>query len=189
MALHKVASRYAKSLLDLAKEQGNVAGVYEDIKTFMQAAQNREFYLFLKSPVIKADKKEKIFQELFQGKIQDLTFKFMQLLIQKGRESLLPSIGTAFVDLYQHLHKIRPATLYAVELMNDDQLAHLQSSFQSWLEPGEKMEIQQKSRPDLIGGFILEMGNQLYDGSVKRQLEIMKTSLYDKSYINLVEKK
>ena len=73
--------------------------------------------------------------------------------------------------------------------MNDDQLAHLQSSFQSWLEPGEKMEIQQKSRPDLIGGFILEMGNQLYDGSVKRQLEIMKTSLYDKSYINLVEKK
>ena len=99
MAFHKVASRYAKSLLDLAKEQGNVAGVYEDIKTFMQAAQNREFYLFLKSPVIKADKKEKIFQELFQGKIQDLTFKFMQLLIQKGRESLLPSIGTAFVDL------------------------------------------------------------------------------------------
>ena len=53
MAFHKVASRYAKSLLDLAKEQGNVAGVYEDIKTFMQAAQNREFYLFLKSPVIK----------------------------------------------------------------------------------------------------------------------------------------
>ena len=46
MAFHKVASRYAKSLLDLAKEQGNVAGVYEDIKTFMQAAQNREFYLF-----------------------------------------------------------------------------------------------------------------------------------------------
>ena len=73
------------------------------------------------------------------------------------------------------------------ELSEPDSWLGMQGLF--WLEPGEKMEIQQKSRPDLIGGFILEMGNQLYDGSVKRQLEIMKTSLYDKSYINLVEKK
>ena len=151
----------------------------------MQAAQNREFYLFSRARWSKQIKKKDL-SGIVSGKIQDLTFKFMQLLIQKVANLCLPSIGTAFVDLYQHLHKIRPA-LCTLELMNDDQLAHLQSSFQSWLEPGENGNTT-KSRPDLIGGFILEMGNQLYDGSVKRQLEIMKTSLYDKSYINLVEK-
>ena len=72
--------------------------------------------------------------------------------------------------------------------MDQSQLLVIQEQFKSWLAPGETMEVTQKIKPELVGGFIFEMGDQQFDSSVKRQVDLMKKNLYDKSYINLVVK-
>ncbi|HRI01194.1 MAG TPA: ATP synthase F1 subunit delta [Saprospiraceae bacterium] len=189
MSQQKVAGRYAKSLLDLAKSYNQLEEVYQDVLSITQACKSRELVVALKSPVIPANKKAGIIHSLFGSKISDLTMKFMDLLVEKGRDKELVSICSAFVSQYKDFKKIKSATLYTAHQMSDQEVNELQSRFSHWLKPGEKMEITQKKNESLVGGFVLEMENQLYDGSVRRQMELLRSNLYDKSYINLVEKK
>ena len=66
----RLAARYAKSLLDLAKEQNNVDVVLSDMKTIETAvSDSRELHLFLQSPLVKADKKISVLNAIFDGKI------------------------------------------------------------------------------------------------------------------------
>ena len=189
MASYKVASRYAKSILDLSKEQGVVEAVAADMETLKGVCANREFTLLLKSPIVTIDKKQAIMKELLGGKINDLTLKFLNLLILKGRESVLPSISDEFINQFKILKKIKRAKLITAVKMDDAEINTIRSSFQSWLAPGETMEITQKVDPEIIGGFILEMEDKQCDSSIRRKMSQIKTGLYDKSYVNLIEKR
>lgn len=189
MSQIQIAERYAKSLIDLCQEQNLLSEVFEDIRTIQEVCKNKEFTIMLQSPVIYSDKKLAIFKQLFEGKIQNLSMQYIRLLIQKGRESILSAICNAFIEQYKTIKKIKTARILSAIELNEKELDTIKSKFSFWLKPGEVMDLSQKVDPNLIGGFILEMGDQNYDASVKRQLEELKDNLYDKSYISLVEKK
>lgn len=187
MSSYKVAARYAKSILDLASDRSITDVIAQDMNLVKSTCTNKEFALFLKSPVVSTDKKEAIVKQLFGDKVNALTMTFINLLIQKGRESDLPAISTECINQYKVLKKIKTATLITAEPMNESEINGIRQKFQDWLAIGETMEIVQKVNPDIIGGFILEMGDKQCDSSVRRQLSQIKTGLYDKSYINFVE--
>lgn len=189
MSQIQIAERYAKSLIELAQEQNKLVKISEDVLSLEAVCNHKEFAAMLQSPIINSDKKSAIFKELFAGKMDELSFQFIQLLIQKGRESLLPSISSAFIRQYRTIRKIRIARVLSATVLNEAELVNIKNRFSGWLKPGETMELHQKLDPTLIGGFVFEMGDQNCDASIKRQLEEMKESLYDKSYISLVEKR
>jgi F-type H+-transporting ATPase subunit delta len=64
-------------------------------------AANRELVVLLNSPVVKADKKDRILEQVFAGKVGQLTATFMGILVRKGRERLLPDVAHAFSELYK----------------------------------------------------------------------------------------
>ena len=68
MSVQRIASRYAKSLIELAEDQGKLERTLEDVHAFHKATENRDFYLFIKSPVVSAAKKLKILDVLFKDK-------------------------------------------------------------------------------------------------------------------------
>src|SRR5690606_33075711 len=104
----RLAARYAKSLLDLAKEQNNVDVVLSDMKTIETAVQeSRELNLFLQSPLIKADKKVSALNAIFKGKISAATTAFITLLVKKGREANLLEMTKAFEAQYQALNNVQ----------------------------------------------------------------------------------
>ena len=82
----RIASRYAKSLLDLANEQGKLDRAVDDIKLFQDAVSNCDLLLMIKSPIINADKKRSVFKAIFDGKVDELTAAFFDIIIKKGRE-------------------------------------------------------------------------------------------------------
>jgi F-type H+-transporting ATPase subunit delta len=83
----RLASRYAKSIFDLAIEKGELEKVYEDMKLLQQICRiSRDFVTVLHSPIIPTDKKEKIISALFKGRVSTLTATFTRLLVKKGRE-------------------------------------------------------------------------------------------------------
>ncbi len=189
MSQLQIASRYAKSLIDLATEYKQLAEVYEDVQGLSNVCKHPEFASMLSSPIVNSDKKSAVVQQLFSGKTSDLTLRFVQLLIQKGRESLLPLICSAFVEQYKTIKKIRTARVITAMPMSEQELNNVKSKFSHWLQPGETMELTQKADPRIIGGFLFEMGDRNYDATIKRQLDEMKENLYDKSYVSLVEKR
>ena len=77
MSVSRISSRYAKSLLDLARERNELDTVLKDIESFNEATKNRDFFLLLKSPIVKTDKKLAIFKAIFEG----THFKHIDVLI------------------------------------------------------------------------------------------------------------
>lgn len=188
MSQIKIASRYAKSLVDLSREKSSLDSVYQDILTVNMVCNNRDFQLMLKSPIVQTDKKEKVINSLFGNNTSDLVRQFIHILISKGRESLLPQICQAFIEQYKAIKKIKTATLITAIPQTDDQLNMFKQQFQSWLKSGETMEILHRLDPGLIGGFIFQMDGKQVDATAKRKIDLFRTNLYDSSYTNLVVK-
>src|SRR5215218_7876616 len=103
----RVASRYAKSLLDLAIEKDQLEEVYNDMLYLQRVNKgSKEFVNLLRSPVVKADAKIKAVNAVTKGHISDLTISFTTLLIHKTREAVLPEVITSFIQQYKQKKNI-----------------------------------------------------------------------------------
>lgn len=179
----RLASRYAKSLVDLALEKKQLEPVYTDMKLLQSIAKtNPDVVSLLNSPIIKADKKNKILTAILTGQISELTASFITLLVNKGRESVLPEIADAFIGQYQeikNIHKVKITTAAPLDAAGlADLVKHIQSFF-----PGLEMDIETEVKESLIGGFLLETGNQLFDGSIARNLEDLRKGFNSNAYV------
>ena len=111
MSVTRIASRYAKSLIDLSVEQNKLERILEDVQSFKEVSKNRDFYLLIKSPIVNASKKEDIINSLFEGKYDELTMAFLRILVNKGREAYLPEIADEFVNQYKEIKHISTVKL------------------------------------------------------------------------------
>ncbi|MCC6690756.1 MAG: F0F1 ATP synthase subunit delta, partial [Bacteroidia bacterium] len=86
----KVASRYAKSLLDLSIEKGSIEKIYADMKLLaLTCHESTDLRVLLKSPIIKSDKKLAVFNALWGNKVEKLTIEFIAIITHKRRENYL----------------------------------------------------------------------------------------------------
>src|SRR5688500_1511349 len=107
-----VAGRYANSLMELAQDKNKMDAVRSDMQLISQVcAENREFILFINSPIIKTDKKIAVLEDIFKGKISDLTMSFLILMTKKQRESYLKDIASAFEESYKQKKNIFTAVV------------------------------------------------------------------------------
>ncbi len=174
MSIQRIASRYAKSLIDLAQEQGKLDSICGDIKGFLEVAKNRDFFLCLKSPIIHTSTKAKIFQSIFEGKIDNVTMSFFNIILTKGRESYLPEIAQEFIEQYRAINKISTITLTTASEVDAQFIESIRKKFEGSINTRQNVEIIHKINSALLGGFLVEFDDKLYDASVKHQLDQMK---------------
>src|SRR5215470_14200370 len=116
----RLASRYAKSLVDLALEKGELEKVFADMQWLQQVIKgSRDFANLLRSPIIKVDKKEKIVEAIIGSRVTNITSLFVNLLISKGRETNLPEIITSFISQYKEHKNIYPVKLTTAAPINE----------------------------------------------------------------------
>jgi F-type H+-transporting ATPase subunit delta len=175
-----VASRYAKSLLDLAIEKKQLDVVYKDMILIKNTCDSsHELQVFLKSPVVKIDKKIEVFKALFESSVSELTGAYLNLIANKKRATVLAEIIDSFIAQYKTYNKITIATITsAVKL--DDSTRKKALSIVKAKSDGE-VELVEKVNPELIGGFILRIGDDQIDNSVSRQLANLKKNFNTKT--------
>lgn len=186
MSVHRIASRYAKSLIDLAVEQNSLEKTLEDVKSFRAALDHREFKLLTKSPIVNAAKKKQVFHALFADKYGELTMAFLNILISKGREAYLPEIATEFLLQYKKLQHISNVKLTTAEPLSPEALAGIKAKLVGSSTTDDKVDISVEVDPALIGGFILEFEDNVYDASVANKLEELKKGFRDNKYISSI---
>jgi F-type H+-transporting ATPase subunit delta len=169
----RVASRYAKSILDLAIEKGKLEEVYADMQ-FLQSVtrSSRDFVTMLKSPVVHADAKNKIFQAVAAGKISEMTMAFTRLLINKTRESVLPEVIGSFITQYKkhkNIHSVKLTTAMPVSDAIKNSIINQVKTHKGM----ENVELETVVDPDIIGGFVLQTGDQLVDASISYDLKMV----------------
>jgi F-type H+-transporting ATPase subunit delta len=173
MANLRIANRYAEALLTTAEELHIRKEVSDDLAVIQRIIkESREFQLFLKSPVIKKEKKQAVFLASFGSSVQSLTLRFLSLLIEKEREDVLPSIIDSFFGLQDEILGIVHVRVKTAAGLSQQQTAQLKQRFEAYSK--KKVFIDQSLDKQLIGGFIARIGDTVFDGSVKQQLELLR---------------
>ncbi len=182
MSVKRIASRYAKSLLDLSKESNVLETVFENMKSLKAATDNRDLFLMLKSPIINSKKKQDIVNEIFSPSFDKMSMGFMNLIITKGREEYLPAIANEFIAQYNTLKKNSTATLTSAVPLTEASLESIKAKLLASNITDETVEITVKVDPAILGGFIIEIGDKLYDASVAHKLETLKKKFVGNAY-------
>ncbi len=179
----RLAGRYAKSLIDLANERGELELVHNDMQFLNQVIKSsQEFANLLKSPVIKPDKKTKIVDTVTKGRIGEMTAGFNRLLISKGRESNLPEIIKAFIEQYKRHKGIQTVKLITAVPVSEEIKAQIVEKVKQ--ETGiDKIDLITELKPDIIGGFRLEIGDTLVDASISYDLSKVKSQFLNNDFI------
>jgi F-type H+-transporting ATPase subunit delta len=143
---------------------------------------NKELSNLFRSPIIKADKKVNIVNAISEKTGTDeMTKKFINLIINKRRDVFLPEIFIAFQDQYKVHKNIRTVELTVAHEISDDIRRHIIDSMSLDVK-GQELDLQIKVDEKLIGGFILESNNNLFDGSVARDLKDIKAQFMKNIY-------
>ena len=180
----RLAQRYAKSLIDLSAEMNQLDLVHDDIM-LLQAicTKSREFVLMLKSPIINADKKNKIIDAVTENKLSKITQTFVKLLCSKNRESILPEIISSFIEQYNKIKGIHKVKLTTASPVTEE----IKNSFIQKIESGysiKNIDLESKVNEKLIGGFVIEMEGKLIDASILRDLNDVKKQFANNDYIH-----
>ncbi|MFI5153467.1 MAG: ATP synthase F1 subunit delta [Chitinophagales bacterium] len=167
----QLSSRYAKGLIDLAIKRNHLEEVYKDMKLLDQVCKSsEEFVISLKSPIIPNEKKAALLLTLLTEDVNPLTADFCRLIAKKNREYYFKEIVAEFIDQYKRLQGILKVKLTTAVPISDK----LKQMFVNKVKSGTSMkaiELETIVRKEIIGGFILEFGDQMADASVAFELK------------------
>lgn len=183
MADNRAASRYVKSLLTLAVDKKVLDEVHRDMLLFSKVCdENRAFELLLQNPVIKHDKKLAILTQIFKGKVHSLTMAFFDIITRKNREAILLAIAKEFHNAYNEHKGIGKATVITAVPLD----AKLRIEFETLVKNysnKKQVELIEKVDQDMIGGFVLNVGDRQIDASIKNKIKTLKLKFSQNPYI------
>ncbi len=173
---HPVARRYARALFEEARARGQAQAIDADVAALHEAfAASRELVRVFESPVIPREKKKKLIEALFAGRLQPLTVRFLELLVEKEREDLLPAIVAAYRALQDEEQGIIEAHVRTAFPLDEAGARPLVEKLERLT--GKKIRLQLRQDPSLIGGVVVRVGDTVYDGSVRQQLAALRERL------------
>lgn len=170
MLVSKAAKRYATALLELAKERDEVERTLEDVLLVKNTLEeSRDLLLFLKSPIIKPDKKVAALDAIFGDKLSEMVHKYISLIARKNRQNLLDEIVTAFIEKYNEFAGIISAEVFVAEELDDKQLDKVQKTLEK--VTSKKVNISTRVQKNLKGGIAIKIKDTVIDGTIKHKLE------------------
>ena len=178
MSQRTVTRRYATALYQEADADGVLEAVDDDVLMLRRSLEsNRELSRFFKSPVIPTEKKDTILQKLLGEKVHDLLVQFLRLLVEKDRETLTKEILDQYQTLRDEHRGIVDATVTVAQSLADEDREALVEALEK--KTGKDVRLHLEENPDLIGGLVVRIGDQVFDGSVRNQLNALRDRLHD----------
>jgi F-type H+-transporting ATPase subunit delta len=173
MNYSKVAVRYAKALYVTSQEKNLVDDVKNDMVQIEGVLKSvPEFTESISNPIAKSDIKKTIIKGVFEGKVNTITFNFLNLIIDNKREEHLDAIVRDYLDLYRKEKGIKKSVITSVKGLDDKTresiIKFIKNNFNT------EVEIEEQVNPELIGGIILRVGDHQYDMSVAGKLKVIE---------------
>ena len=178
----RVASRYAKSLLDLAVEKGVLEEVNNDMQLFAQTLESSpELARLLKNPIVTNDKKRHILTKIFGKKFHSMTKTFFDIVSRKNREENLPAVAEEFHRQYNSYKGIVAAEVVTTFPLTED----MRKQFRAMVAKisGKSVELSERIDKSLIGGYILRVGDKQIDESISSRLTELKSEFSHNPYV------
>lgn len=172
-----ISMRYAKAFFQLGVSQHDLQErLYCDSQIIMDSLKESvELVAFLKNPVIRSDVKKRSLRQVFKTVLHDITLKFLDLVIENNRETLLGNILLDFRDLYRKQKGWKSVTVITatpVDASFKDEIRQLIE-----LQIHGKIELECKVNEDIMGGLIVMVDGKQADGSIAGKLRNLKKKI------------
>jgi len=172
-----IAKRYAQALFDIAEEENRYQDYYGDLKQFSAILhENANLHDFFANPVFDKDEKKAVITEVLKKTaVSETSCNFLKLLVDKGRINHLGEIESCYEQLMDSvLKKARVLVKSAFPLSES-----IKSDLKKKLEniTGKEIEMNIEEDRSLMGGIVVKIGDTLYDGSIKAQLNNIRELL------------
>mgnify|MGYP001280064147 CR=1 FL=1 len=171
-----IAQRYAGAWLDAAVEKDLLAAVRSEIKVLEDLYRNSEAFLeFLTDKSIPGEIKQRILGEIFETKVQGITLNFLFLLVSRSRERFLPEILESCRVILDEWDGVVNAYVSSAVALSSLQEGDLKTGLEAYT--GKTVRMKTTVDADLIGGFVVRVGDQVFDSSLTTQLQRVRQSL------------
>jgi F-type H+-transporting ATPase subunit delta len=179
MAFGRIASRYSKSLLEIAQGNNELDKVKADMDAVQQICMNsKDLISLLNNPIVKTADKKAVLQKIFAS-LGKTTQSFISFLVDRNREATLPMVAENYIKAYNTLKGINKATVTSAIPLSKETLTKLENYTKGILGLTE-VELDNQIDPSIIGGIIIKHEDKLLDLSVSKELrEIRKTLIYN----------
>lgn len=172
----KISVRYAKALFLLAQEKKVQNNIKNDMQLFLNIAQeNDDFRFLINTPVLRPSKKAAVLHTVFDKSIHEITKNIIDLLIKNKRETYILGISRHFLQLYYQEKGIKKATITSVTELTKTTETAINTMIKSIFKTD--VELHTKIDKTILGGFILQVGDQQINASLKDKLKTVKQEL------------
>jgi len=176
MREESVARRYAAALFEQANRTGTLSEAQADlVRVAERLIQNPRLASLLMQPLVSEGNKKSALKTALEGKISTRTLGFLSLLVDKRRINLLAEVEQEFTRRVREANNVALATATSAIPLTEQQTAALKQSLAA--RTGKSIELQAEVDPSLIGGVLVRIGDIVYDGTVKGNLERLREQL------------
>jgi len=172
-----VARRYAKALLLIGKEDGQTDSYRDELSGFANLMEREDaLNQAITNPLYESSSRKKVLQAVVDKLGLSRTMKsFLLLLFDKGRIGFIGSIDDFYQKLADELKGIARASLVSATKLSDDTVEKIRAALSKKTNKEIVLEVEQD--PELIGGIVTQIGDLVWDGSIKTQLSNMRETL------------
>lgn len=170
------SKKYSFALIDIAKEHDMLDEIYEQFKTIVTELTREEgMWELINIPSIETSEQKKLIRTIFGEDINEYLYNFFMLLFDKSRFNELEDIFQSFRDYYLAEKNTLEASILSVLALSEEHIKVIKEK----LEKRYKKNILMTNEidPSILGGLIIYVGDQVIDGSIKSQLNGMKSGL------------
>ncbi len=172
-----VARRYAWALVASVTDQ-EYPRINSELKAFLKAFQETELGNVLSSPFIAMEKKKNLVEEIaHRFNFHKKTRNFLVLLVERNRISLFPMMMEFFRQFWNSAHNIHEFTMITAVKPPQDVVEGIKKILSEKF--GGEIILKTQVEPSIIGGLILKKGYTVYDGSIEKQLELIKRKIVE----------
>ena len=179
----RAAVRYAKAILELAKDQKAEDAVFEEMEGIQKTIfESKELKNLLESPLIKTDVKINSLKAVF-SKSSNITLGLFNSLSSNKRLSILDDVALSFIALYKQDKGAQQATVKTAIPLTKELETQVLNKVKE-LTGKSEVSLENIVDPSIIGGFILRVGDLQYNASIANQLANLKRSFNDGSFVS-----
>lgn len=169
MISSEIAGRYSLALFELAREQGKIDEIQQELSELVSVIMDTRLKDILFHPRIEDSAKKDLIEKSFSGQLAGELINFLYLLIDKKRIFFLPEIYRSFTERYKQERGIIDIEAASAVELSPEQKQSLEKKLQELLN--KKINVTYRVAPELIGGLRLKIGDRVIDGSIQYHLQ------------------
>ena len=170
--MQEIASVYGRSLFEVAQQHDKLDDVKEQLDQFTDELDgNRELQVFFFSPYFSSQEKKDGIQKVLEGGDEHFV-RFLELLAERHRMPALFRIRREYDRLWSEENKLLPVTITSAVELDEDTVRNLGQQIED--QTGQQIDLTARVDPDLIGGLQMQVGNMIYDATIRGRLEKLR---------------